>query len=143
MRTWRHSGFHVYCGPVLQETKEVVTVGLHIVRAPAAASRLVPGDGPNLTYLPKNIVAGLNDNKLFSPPGETYDYLEWIARLTLHIPEQSAQTVHYYGAYSNAHRGLRGRAWNGRPASRRPLGTAVRILTAIGRDPAGHPGRHS
>jgi len=28
MRTWRHSGFHVYCGPVLQETKDVVTVEL-------------------------------------------------------------------------------------------------------------------
>jgi len=62
--------------------------------------RPVPGDGPNLTYLPKNIVAGLNDGGLFSPPGETYDYLEWIARLTLHIPEQGAQLVHYYGRYT-------------------------------------------
>ncbi len=35
-----------------------------------------------------------------------YDYLEWIARLTSHIPERGTQLVHYYGAYSNAHRGI-------------------------------------
>jgi hypothetical protein len=34
-----------------------------------------------------------------------FDYLDWIARLTSHIPEKGAQLVHYYGAYSNAHRG--------------------------------------
>jgi hypothetical protein len=35
-----------------------------------------------------------------------YDYLEWIARLTSHIPDRGTQLVHYYGAYSNAHRGI-------------------------------------
>ena len=28
-----------------------------------------------------------------------YDYLEWIARLTSHIPDRGTQLVHYYGAY--------------------------------------------
>lgn len=31
--------------------------------------------------------------------------LDWIARLTSHIPNDSAQPVHSYGVYSNAHRG--------------------------------------
>jgi hypothetical protein len=31
---------------------------------------------------------------------------EWIARLTSHIPDRGTQFVHYYGAYSNAHRGV-------------------------------------
>jgi hypothetical protein len=35
-----------------------------------------------------------------------YDYLEWIARLTSHIPDRGTQLVHYYGAYSNSHRGV-------------------------------------
>jgi len=35
-----------------------------------------------------------------------YYYLEWIARLPSHIPERGTQLVHYYGAYSNAHRGI-------------------------------------
>jgi hypothetical protein len=38
-----------------------------------------------------------------------FDYLEWIARLTSHIPERYPQLVHYYGAYSNAHRGIAAR----------------------------------
>jgi hypothetical protein len=35
-----------------------------------------------------------------------YDYLEWIARHTSHIPKRGTHLVHYYGAYSNAHRGV-------------------------------------
>src|SRR4030042_386932 len=43
-------------------------------------------------------------NKSISEGHREYDSLEWIARLTSHIPERGAQLVHYYGAYSNAHR---------------------------------------
>ena len=35
-----------------------------------------------------------------------HDYLEWIARLTSHIPDRGTHLVHYLGAYSNAHRGV-------------------------------------
>jgi len=41
-----------------------------------------------------------------SPGHRDYDYLEWIARLTSHIPDRGTHLVHYYGAYSNAHRGI-------------------------------------
>jgi hypothetical protein len=33
------------------------------------------------------------------------DYLEFIARVTSHIPDQGQVTVRYYGLYANAHRG--------------------------------------
>jgi len=33
------------------------------------------------------------------------DYLEFIARVTSHIPDKSQVMVRYYGLYSNAHRG--------------------------------------
>jgi len=33
------------------------------------------------------------------------DYLEFIARVTSHIPEKGQVMVRYYGLYSNAHRG--------------------------------------
>ncbi len=39
--------------------------------------------------------------------GQIFDSLEWISKVTSHIPEKGAQLVHYYGAYSNAHRGKR------------------------------------
>jgi hypothetical protein len=33
------------------------------------------------------------------------DYLEFIARVTSHIPDKGQVTVRYYGLYANAHRG--------------------------------------
>jgi len=33
------------------------------------------------------------------------DYLEFIARVTSHIPDKGQVTVRYYGLYDNAHRG--------------------------------------
>jgi hypothetical protein len=36
---------------------------------------------------------------------ETMDYLEFIARVTSHIPARGQVTVRYYGLYANAHRG--------------------------------------
>jgi len=36
---------------------------------------------------------------------ETMDCLEFIARVTSHIPDKGQVTVRYYGLYANAHRG--------------------------------------
>jgi hypothetical protein len=36
---------------------------------------------------------------------ERMDYLEFIARVTSHIPDKGQVTVRYYGIYANAHRG--------------------------------------
>ena len=36
---------------------------------------------------------------------EWMDYLEFIARVTSHIPDKGQVTVRYYGLYANAHRG--------------------------------------
>jgi len=33
------------------------------------------------------------------------DYLEFIARVTSHIPDKGQLTIRYYGIYANAHRG--------------------------------------
>jgi hypothetical protein len=40
-------------------------------------------------------------------PGEVerMDYLEFIARVTSHIPDKGQVTVRYFGLYANAHRG--------------------------------------
>ncbi|MBI2839333.1 MAG: transposase [Acidobacteria bacterium] len=109
MKSWRHSGFNIYLGPAIQKIEDGVRVGLYIVRAPAASGRLTVGDGPTLKYLAKSFVGGQDQGRLFESPGEVYDVLEWIARLTSHIPDQGAQLIHYYAAYSNAHRGKRRR----------------------------------
>jgi len=36
---------------------------------------------------------------------ERMDYLEFIARVTSHIPDKGQVTVRYFGLYANAHRG--------------------------------------
>jgi hypothetical protein len=56
-------------------------------------------------------------SEIDSPPGkvryqysrhgskeEAMDYLEFIARVTSHIPDKGQVMVRYYGLYSNAHR---------------------------------------
>ena len=37
---------------------------------------------------------------------EVMDYLEFIARVTSHIPDKGQVMVRYYGLYANAHRGM-------------------------------------
>ncbi len=67
-------------------------------------------------------------NALFEPPSERFDYLEWIARLTQHIPDKGMQMVHYMGAYSNAHRAKMRKPAQGatsNPATEPPSETAV------------------
>ena len=81
-----------------------------MVRGPAATTRLQadPGAEPKLRYLAKGSVPD-HGNDAVSDGHREYDYLDWIARLTSHIPEKGAQLVHYYGAYSNGHRGIAAR----------------------------------
>ncbi|MBA7664792.1 hypothetical protein ES703_72855 [subsurface metagenome] len=41
---------------------------------------------------------------------ERMDYMEFIARVTSHIPDKDQVMVRYYGLYSNAHRGKKRKA---------------------------------
>ncbi len=38
---------------------------------------------------------------------KTFDALDWLAQLVVHIPDKYEQVVRYYGFYSNKSRGLR------------------------------------
>jgi hypothetical protein len=37
---------------------------------------------------------------------KTFDAMDWLAQLVMHIPDRYEQTVRYYGRYSNKIRGL-------------------------------------
>jgi len=69
MRTWKHSGFHVYAGPTITQKEDAVRVGLYIVRAPASASRLQLADGGLLKYLAKAASPMDRCDALFEPNG--------------------------------------------------------------------------
>src|SRR3990172_4329880 len=63
-----------------------------------------------MKYLAKGSVPNDRCDSLFEPAAQIFDYLEWIAKVTSHIPEKGAQLLHYYGAYSNSHRGKRAKS---------------------------------
>ncbi|MCI0603060.1 hypothetical protein L0156_08590 [bacterium] len=81
---------------------------LSVLRLPHPDSSLLK-DGL-LKYLAKGWLPNDRCDSLFEPAGQIFDYLECIGRVTCHIPEKGAQLVHYYGAYSNAHRGKRAKS---------------------------------
>jgi len=92
--------------PIFISLKEdALRVGPYVVRAPASSSRLEVAQDGLLKYLAKGWVPNDRCDSLFEAAGQIYDYLEWIARVTCHIPEKGAQTIRYCGACSNSHRG--------------------------------------
>ena len=89
MKDWRHSGFHAYAGEEISDIEDALRVGLYMVRGPAATSRLRadPAQEPKVRYLAKETVPDHGEERVSSGHRD-YDYLEWIARLTSHIPDR-------------------------------------------------------
>ncbi|MEW6365772.1 MAG: hypothetical protein AB1714_14175 [Acidobacteriota bacterium] len=70
---------------------------MYTVRSPAAAGRLVVDEKLGLKYFGKGTRPDMVIGSLFEAPSETKDPLEWIARVTSHIPEaRTLQTVASY-----------------------------------------------
>ena len=106
MRSWKHRGFQVYAGPKIIDQQDILRVGLYIIRPPVSASRLqVDQDNGGLKYLAKGALPNQLCDSLFEAAGQLFDPVDWIAKVTSHIPEKGAQTIRYCGAYSNSHRG--------------------------------------
>ncbi|MGH9338212.1 MAG: transposase, partial [Acidobacteriota bacterium] len=100
LRSWRHSGFQVYCGrPVHREDEEALErLSASILRPSFAGTRLHyhAQQGPVRYRTGKGLTRSM-------------DALDWIARVTSHIPNRPEQRVRYYGWFSNASRGKRRR----------------------------------
>jgi len=91
---WRHTGFNVH-SKVRAETKEdTERVGKYMIRPILSLKRLSLHEGQVLYQYGKQ-----------SSETESMDYLEFIARVTSHIPDKGQVMVRTYGLYANAHRG--------------------------------------
>jgi len=102
MRTWKHSGFSVHCGSSIKAEDEDSrkTLSEYISRAPFSLERMsFKEDSDTVLYRGEHFHPGLARNF------EVTDPLEWIARITAHIPRKGAKQIIYYGAYSQAWRG--------------------------------------
>jgi len=93
---WRHSGFSVHSQVRAKTREEAERVGKYMIRPLLSLERLSLDEregkvGYRYGEKPEEV--------------ERMDYLEFIARVTSHIPDKGQVTVRYYGLYANAHRG--------------------------------------
>ena len=87
-KTWRHSGFNVFCGPRIQpgDEKAMENLASYIVRASFSQERMTYiRDESKVTYQSK-------DGK----EEKTFDALEWLAAMCSHVPNKGEQMVRYY-----------------------------------------------
>ena len=102
MNSWKQSGFSVHSGSAIMAEDEDSRKGLseYISRAPFSLERMsYSEDSDTVLYRGEYFHPGLARNF------EVTDPLEWIARITAHIPKKGAKQIIYYGAYSQAWRG--------------------------------------
>ena len=99
LSTWRHSGFHVFCGNRIQpkEDNAIENLARYIIRASFSQERM--------QYLADEgtVVYSAKSSKL----RKVFDAPEWLAAMCSHVPNRGEQTVRYYGWYSNVARGKR------------------------------------
>jgi len=94
--SWRHTGFSVHSRVRAKTKSEVERVGKYMIRPLLALERL--------SFLEQEGRVGYRPDETGAEP-EPMDYLEFIARVTSHIPDKGQVMVRYYGLYANAHRG--------------------------------------
>jgi hypothetical protein len=94
--SWRHTGFNVHSRVRAKTKTEAERVGKYMIRPLLSLERLSFSEKEGrVSY---RYGKGAKDQ-------EKMDYLEFIARVTSHIPDKGQVTVRYYGLYANAHRG--------------------------------------
>jgi ribosomal protein S27E len=93
---WRHTGFNVHSQVRAQTTSEAERVGKYMIRPVLSLKRL---------FFDETAGRVRYQYCRHGSQEESLDYLEFIARVTSHIPDKGQVMIRYYGLYSNAHRG--------------------------------------
>jgi hypothetical protein len=94
--SWRHTGFSVHSRVRAKTKTEAERVGKYMIRPLLSLERL--------SFSEKEGQVCYRYGKE-AREMERMDYLEFIARVTSHIPDKGQVTVRYFGLYANAHRG--------------------------------------
>jgi hypothetical protein len=93
---WRHTGFSVHSQVRAESKSEAERVGKYMIRPVLSLKRLFFDETAGMVRY---------QYSRDSSQEESMDYLEFIARVTSHIPDKGQVMIRYYGLYSNAHRG--------------------------------------
>jgi len=98
---WQHTGFNVHSKVRAESKEEAERIGKYMIRPILSLSKL------SLDEEQGQVVYQYGKHN-----GETehMDYLEFIARVTSHIPDKGQVIIRYYGIYANAHRGKKKKA---------------------------------
>jgi hypothetical protein len=96
--SWPHTGFNVHSLVRTKTKPGAERVGKYMIRPVLSLDRL--------SFLEQEGKVGYRWGRDGAEQEtEVMDYLEFIARVTSHIPDKGQVMVRYYGLYANAHRG--------------------------------------
>ncbi|MBE9551157.1 MAG: transposase [Proteobacteria bacterium] len=98
---WRHTGFNVHTDVRPTSKDETERVGKYMIRPILSLKRISFDETEGM------VSYQYGKGKVEE---DQMDYLEFIARVTSHIPDKGQVMIRYYGIYSNAHRGKRRKA---------------------------------
>ncbi len=101
----RRTGFHVHVGARIRPEDENALGNLakYIVRASFSRERMLRISAEKSPDGSAKVVYTSKDGKT----EQTFDALDWLARLVFHIPNKYEQLVRYVGYCSNKSRGMR------------------------------------
>ncbi len=104
--SWRHTGFSVHNRVTVEPEDQpaVERLARYIMRPPISLERMTWDGVGEVRYRRKR---GHESPGVPVEPVETFDPLEFLARVIMHIPEPRRHLVRYYGRYSNVSRGKR------------------------------------
>jgi hypothetical protein len=98
---WRHPGFSAHAGDTIAptDTRRLEDTAAYLVRHPLSLRKLVYLDGSKAVLYRSRMNPSLGRNF------EAMDPLEWLARMSDHIPDPGQHRTLFYGEYSNRVRG--------------------------------------
>jgi len=107
LSSWRHSGFHVFCGNRISPKDDTAMENLarYIIRASFSQERMQYLDQEGKVVYTSRACPGRRSGD--GRTSKSFPALEWLANLCSHIPNKGEQMVRYYGHYSNVARGKR------------------------------------
>jgi hypothetical protein len=130
---WRHPGFSAHVGEPIppEDKKRLEDTAAYLVRNPLSLKKLVYLDGHKAVLYRSRMNPSLGRNF------EALDPLEWLARMSDHIPDPGQHRTILYGHYANRTRGACRRdesEWpqtSAEPPRRRSSPTWARLIAKI------------